>query len=142
MLNEVDLKTLNKGDKVYVVSYTANGYIRFTEMIVSNITPSGMLDLKFDLSGSYITRLRFGADGRERGGPKYCRRHIDTDMTFRARAAYISKMERAQNAANTLNELTSKHGDITKWWGRDAMNEVLDKLQAEINAARALVNAI
>lgn len=60
-------------------------------------------------------------------------------MTVAERTALLDQMDRQQKAVNALNDLTTKHGCISRYWSTKAMNEVLDGLQAKINAARQLV---
>jgi|HubBroStandDraft_3_1064219.scaffolds.fasta_scaffold197518_1 hypothetical protein len=112
----------------------------FIKAVVVKITPKGFMDVTW---GTLSEPRRFNPDGYEVSQFKSSRYYLmtlDLQMTVPERDAYLAKEQRGRIANNAVRELVAGVGDYC--FKPEDLNRVLDKLQADLNAARALVAEI
>jgi hypothetical protein len=123
---------METGQKVYI-----NARDHFYPGEVVKITPSGLVDVKFGDSGL----SRFKKDGRRQGDSYYHGWRLDTEMSFDDRSEWLKDVQ-ARSAVTIA--IKSIEYPRLETWGRtpekQEMAEALDKVQAQVDAARELLN--
>jgi hypothetical protein len=133
----LNMTGLKVGDKFYSVRFNGHGHT-YTNMVVTKVTPKGFVDGRYE-HNELAEPIRYNPQGVEIGD-SYRKSEIDS-MPYDERTAELAKEERAKKAANAVAKVIN-NCNCNLRWGKEGMLAELDKLQAELNAARELVNNI
>lgn len=136
---KISLENLKVGDKVYVQrSYSGWGVLNYVPSVIVKITPKGLIDVAVGVGGA---ATRFNKNGNQYGDHRFgdC---IDTEFSFSERKSLIEQGERKVAAAKAMEMVKCESIRNPEYQTQAYLYKLLQELQAKLDAARELVNAI
>lgn len=123
------------GADIYVGRFTGHDW-QFVPGKVVKVTPSGRCDVETVRGSIY----HFNAKGVQLG-EAYRPYELDMHIPFAERAAELSRIDRAKQAARTVEAVVISRG-VNYQWGKDGLSAEVARLQTLLDVARAAVESI
>ena len=123
------------GQQVYIVR-SGSWECHYSKGTVTKVTPAGAVDVK--VGDSDPIRFRDGQSvkqGFSRAGAYW----LDK-VTIEEREAALAKEQRSKEAVAKIRAIEVHQ--VRHQWGKDSLMEEVNRLQAQLDAARAAVEAI
>lgn len=106
---------------------------------VTKVTPTGQVTVEFTMENQRVSTLKFNNRGYEMGTSGYSLRQIYADVA--GIREQVASKHRASKAAEALNDVALQE-KCRSTYSRESMVEMLEQLQAKLDAAKAAVAAI
>lgn len=131
------MRKLTVGEKVYVV-HSGSWSCSYHEGTVVKTTPTGYVDVQIGFASK---PTRFKPDGREMGASYSYAEQID-DTPFEERKAQLEQEQRAAKATAALQKVHFEVGGRFAHWGKEELQKKAAELQAALDEAKQLIEAI